>query len=86
MKIGEYIELPKNISLTGIGVKHEKQRGNNIPLSKYKILNIFWEECQYPNPHNSKRIELKKDKSKITYVKYAETIESILLNLNTKTN
>jgi hypothetical protein len=84
MKIGEYIELPKNISLTEIGVKHEKQRGNNIPLSKYKILNIYWEQCEYPHPHSCKRIELKKDKSKITNIKYAETVESILLNLNQK--
>jgi hypothetical protein len=83
MKIGEHILLPKDSSLTETGIKHQKKLGNNIPLSKYKILNMYWEQCQHPYPHSCKRIELKKGTGK-TYIKYLETVESILITLNTK--
>jgi len=54
MLIGDFILLPKDNSLTAHGVNYEKQKGNNIPLSKYKILDIYWETYFYPIPHSSK--------------------------------
>ncbi len=81
MKQGDTILLPTENILTVIGVQHEKEKGKHIPLSKYKIMGIYWEEVYYPYPHSVKRIELKKGASK-TYIKYAETVENILSALN----
>lgn len=81
MKQGEFILLPSNTRLTETGVKHEIGKGNKIPLSKYKVMAIYWEDVYYPYPHSVKRIELKKGAGK-TYIKYAETVSEILSVLN----
>jgi len=80
MLIGDFILLPKDNSLTAHGVNYEKQKGNNIPLSKYKILDIYWETYFYPIPHSSKRIKLQKSKG-ICHDKYMESVSEILLAL-----
>jgi hypothetical protein len=81
MELGQYILLPKNTALTVTGIQHEKKKGRDIQLSKYKVLNIYWEECYYPYPHSHKRIELKKETGKVIYVKYLESVQEILLEL-----
>lgn len=83
MKQGEYILLPSDTRLTETGVIYEKKRGNNIPLRTYKIVNIYWEYCEYPFPHSVQRIELKKRSGKIGYIKYMETVKEILSTLTT---
>lgn len=80
MVIGQIILLPKDTSLTAFGVTAKISKGIHIPLSKYKILDIFWEEVFYPYPHSTKRISLKKGTG-ITYVRYMETINNILAAL-----
>ena len=80
MVIGQIILLPKDTSLTAFGVTDKISKGIHIPLSKYKVLGIFWEEVFYPYPHSTKRILLKKGAG-ITYNKYAETVNNILSSL-----
>ena len=48
MKKNNAIFMPSDRGITGIGVKHEILKGSNIPLSKYKIIDIYWEEVFYP--------------------------------------
>lgn len=81
MKQGDTILLPTENRLTVIGVQHEKKRGNYIPLSKYKVMGIYWEEVYYPYPHSVKRIELKKGSGN-TYIKYMETVTELLTAIN----
>lgn len=81
MNAGQYVLLPKDTSLTSIGVLREKRSGKNIQLSKYKIVNIYWEEVFYPYHHYAKRITLKKGAG-MTYDKYFESVINILSILN----
>jgi len=77
----EYILYPSDTSLTVVGVKYEQSRGRYIPLSKYKVLNIHWEEVYYPYPHSVKRIEIKKGAGRV-YNGYFDNVEAILSALN----
>ena len=83
MKENTILLLPSDRGLTETGVKNEMIRGNNIPLSKYKIINIFWEQCDYPYPHSTQRIELRKG-SGIRHIRYMESVQDILSLLNQK--
>ena len=81
MEKGDTIILPKDNRLTKIGVESKMKAGEFVPLSKYKVLNVFWEEVYYPYPHSTQRIELKKGAG-LNHICYMETVKNIMQLVN----
>lgn len=82
MNKNEYIFLPADLRLTALGVRSEITKGNNIVVSKYKILDIYWDEVYYPYPHSTKRLKLKKFNGTVVHDKYVHTVQDIISELN----
>ena len=78
MTQNNFLLLPSDRSLTATGVKHELMRGNTIPLSKYKVLNTYWDKDL------GQRIVLQKGKG-IVHDRYMENVQKILALLPSQT-